>query len=286
VAGLNLLRGFRAAFLQRRLNMENYQSNYERRPLAERRAAEKYAKKLLRTVPALQDPDRPVSLGRALDTGLLKAEDVMAARVYPDAENQWWFEVTLCRDDELGQLRNDTPLARQDQAVAWLEYCIGNIKGAYQLLSELRKLGIDPKRVERLGIRHDSFGVRWVVVPTNEISTRARAFAEEVELKNGPFVDKLVMAFIFLYDMAPKFVAGPLLLAADGNSDVSKEWFDHCLDAASFALKQGVGTIYDLSEEPNSAALRDDLDFGLPTARSSIDQRGEDQCIGGRPMNA
>jgi len=231
-------------------------------------------KKLLRTVPALQDPDPPTSLRGALGTAALKAENVVAARVYPDAENQWWCEVILRRGEGLARMANDTPLPRRDQAVTCLEHYIGSIKGTreHPLVSELRKLGIDPERVEMLRVRHDSFGVRWVTVPTNEISTRASAFAEQVELENGPRVDKLTLAFIFLYEMAPKFVAGPLLLEADSNSDVSKERFDHCLDAAAFALDHGVRTIYDLSEEPNSADLHD-LDYGPPTATVSIDQR-------------
>ena len=112
-----------------------------------------------------------------------------------------------------------------------------------------------------LRIRHDSFGIRWVIVPTNEISTRARAFAEQVELENGPRIDKLMLAFIALHDWAPKFVVGPLLLAADSNSDLSKEHFDNYLKAAAFAMEHGVRTVYDLSEEPNSVDLPEDLDF-------------------------
>jgi hypothetical protein len=246
-------------------------------PRAERRAAQKFAKKLLRTVPALRDPDQPASLRGALDTAALKAENVMAARVYPDTENQWWCEVILRRGDGIALLRNDRPLPRRDQAVTCLEHYIGSIKGAQEhpLVSEFRKLGIDPERVEMLRVRHDSFGVRWVVVPTNEISTRARAFAEQMELLNGPRVDKQMLACIAVYELAPKFVAGPLLLAADSNSETAKEQFEHYLDAAAFALEHGHRTIYDPSEEPNWADVHD-LDFGPPTATISIDQRGED----------
>jgi hypothetical protein len=249
------------------LNMTNYQPNYELLPRAERRAAQKYAKKLLRTVPALRDPDQPVSLRGALDTAALKAENVVAARVYSDTENQWRCEVILRRGDGIALLRNDTPLPRRDQAVTCLEHYIGSIKGTQEhpLVSELRKLGIDPERVEMLRIRHDSFGVRWVIVPTNEISTRAKAWAEEVELLNGPHVNKEFLAFLALYEPAPKFVAGPLLLAADSNSETAKEQFEHYLDAAAFALEHGHRTIYDPSEEPNSTDLYD-LDIGPPTA--------------------
>ena len=207
--------------------MTNYQPNYELLPRPERRAAQKYAKKLLRTVPALRDPDQPVSVRGALDTAALKAENVVAARVFPDNENDWWCEVILRRGDGIALLRNDRPLPKRDQAVTCLEHYIGSIKGTQEhpLVSELRKLGIDPERVEMLRIRHDSFGVRWVIVPTNEISTRARAFAEQVEILNGPRVDKRLMAFIALNEWAPKFVAGPLLLAADSNSETAKEQF-------------------------------------------------------------
>ena len=165
--------------------MTNYQSDYELLPRAERRGAEKYAKKLLRTVPALRDPDQPGSLRGALDIAALKAENVVAARVYPDTENQWWCEVILRRGDGIAQLRNDTPLASRDQATTCLEHYIGSIKGTQEhpLVSEFRKLGIDPERVDTLRVRNDSFGVRWVIVPTNEISTRARAFAEQVVLE-------------------------------------------------------------------------------------------------------
>jgi hypothetical protein len=247
--------------------MKNDQSNYELLPRAERRRAEKYAKKLLETVP-VGDTDEPTSLRGAVGTAFLKAENVMAARVYPDAENQWWCEITLRRGHGLAQVRNDAPLPRREQAVACLEHYISSIKGTQEhpLVSEFRKLGIDPERVEWLRVLHDSFGERWVTLPTNEISTRARAFAEEVERSNGPLVDKLTMAFVFLYEFAPKFLAGPLLLAADSNSDVSKEHFDHCLDAAAFALEHGVRTIYNFRQERNSIDLQNDLDFGPPTS--------------------
>jgi hypothetical protein len=245
-------------------------SHYELLPRAERRAAEKYAKKLLRTVPALRDPDQPVwlrgALGGVTGTAVLKAENVVAARVYPDTGNQWWCEVILRRGDGIALLRNDTPLPRRDHAVTCLEHYIGRIKGAQEhpLVSEFRKLGIDPERDEMLRVRHNSFGVRWVIVPTNEISTRARAFAEQVELENGPRVDKLTVAFIALYELAPKFLAGPRLLEVDSNSETDKDHFDYYLNAAAFALEHGARTIYDPSEEPNSADLHD-LDFGPPT---------------------
>jgi hypothetical protein len=178
--------------------MTNYQSDYELLSRAERRAAQKYAKKLLQTVPALQDPDQPASLRGALGITALKAEHVVAARVFPDAENQWWSEVVLRREDGIVLLQNDRPQQTRDQAVTYLETCIGSIKGAreHPLISEFRKLGVDPERVEVLRVRHDSFGVRWVAVPVNEISTRAGAFAEQVELLNGPLVDKTLVAFI------------------------------------------------------------------------------------------
>ena len=247
--------------------MTNYQPNYELLPRAERRAAQKYAKKLLRTVPALRNPDQPASLRKALDTAALKAENVVAARVYSDTENQRLCEVILRRGDGIALLRNDTPLPRRDQAVTCLEHYIGSIKGTQEhpLVSELRKLGIDPERVEMLRIRHDSFGVRWVIVPMNEISRRAKAFAEQVVRDNGRFVDKLTakltVALIVLHELTPKFVAGPLLLEADGNSETAKELFDYYLDAAAFAWQHGHRTIYQLSEGPNSADLQVDLDF-------------------------
>ena len=141
--------------------MTYYHQHYELLPGAERRAAQKYAKKLLRTVPALRDPGPPVSLRGALATAILKAENLVAARVYPDNEKQWWCEVILRRGDGIALLRNDRPLPRRDQAVTCLEHYIGSIKGAQEhpVVSEVRKLGIDPERVEMLRVRHDSFGV-------------------------------------------------------------------------------------------------------------------------------
>jgi hypothetical protein len=242
--------------------MTNYQPNYELLPRAERRAAQKYAKKLLRTVPALRNPDQPASLRGALDTAALKAENVVAARVYPDTENQWWCEVILRRGDGLMQFTNDTALSAREQAITCLEHYIGSIKGTkeHPVVGEFRKLGVDPERVEMLRVRHDSFGVRWVIVPNNEISTRAKTFAEQIVRDNGLFVDKLTLAFIVLYDSAPEFAAGPLLLAADSDSG---EEFSFYLDAAAFALEHGLRTIYDLSEGPDSSDLQDDLDFRI-----------------------
>ena len=185
----------------------NQSTNYELLPRAERRAAQKYAKKLLQTVPALRDPDQPASLRGALDTAILKAENVMAARVFPDAENQWWCEVIFRRGDGIAQLCNHTPLPSRDQATTCLEHYIGSIKGTkeHPVVSEFRKLGVDPERVEMLRVRHDSFGVRWVTVPNNEISTRAKAFVEQVVRDNGRFVDKLTakltVALIVLHEL-------------------------------------------------------------------------------------
>lgn len=247
--------------------MTNYQPNYELLPRAERRAAQKYAKKLLRTVPASRDPDQPASLRKALDTAALKAENVVAARVYLDPENQWWCEVILRRGDGIARLYNDTPLPSHDEATGCLEHYIGIIKGTQEhpIVSKFRKLGIDLERVEILRVRHDNFGFRWVIVPMNEISRRAKAFAEQVVRDNGRFVDKLTakltVALIVLHELAPKFVAGPLLLEADGNSETAKELFDYYLDAAAFAWQHGHRTIYQLSEGPNSADLQVDLDF-------------------------
>jgi hypothetical protein len=251
-----------------------YQPNYELLPRAERRAAQKFAQKLLRTVPALRDPDQPASPRGALDTSALKAENVVAARVYPDTENQWWCEVILRSRDGIMLIGNDTPLPTRDQAITCLEHHIGSIKGTQEhpVVREFRKLGVDPERVEMLRVRNDSFGARWVIVPDNEISTRAKAFAEQAERDNGPRVDKLTLAFIILYEWAPKFVAGPLLLAAGSNSDMTKEHFSHYLDAAAFALKLGARTIYDLSEGPNSADLQGDLDFYICESGRTTDE--------------
>ena len=261
--------------------MTNYQSNYELLPRAERRAAQKYAKKLLRTVPALRSSDQPIRLRGALAgltrTAALKAENVVAARVYPDTGNQWWCEVILRSGDGIALLRNDTPLPRRDHAVICLEHYIGRIKGSQEHppVSEFRKLGIDPERVDTLRVRHDSFGERWVIVPTNEISTRAKAFAEEVEIENGARVDKLTVAFIALYELAPEFVAGPLLLEVDSNSETAKALFDYYLNAAAFALEHGLRTIYEPGAQPNWDDQHN-LDFGPPTATACIDQSGED----------
>jgi hypothetical protein len=249
------------------IQMTDYQPDYTQLTRAERRRAEKYAKKLLQTVPALQDPDQPVSLRGAVDTAILKAENVMAARVFPDAENQWFCEVILRRGDGLRPARNGMPFPGRDEAVACLEHCIGSIKGTQEhpVVNQFRKLGIDPERIELLRVQHDSFGERWMIVPTTEISTRATAFAEKVELENGPGVDKLAMAFIFLHESAPAFATDPLLLATVSDCEVSKEWFNRCLDAAAFALKYGARTIYNIRKEQKFADLHES-DFGPPAS--------------------
>jgi hypothetical protein len=164
-------------------------------------------------------------------------------------------------------LQNDRPLPRRDQAVTCLEHYIGSIKGTQEhpLVGEFRKLGVDPERVEMLRVRHNSFGARWVIVPNNEVSTRAEAFAKQAESDNGPRVDKLKLALFILYDWAPKFVAGPFLLAADSNSDTAKESFGDYLDAAAFALQHGLQTVYEPGVQPNWADEHD-LDFGPATA--------------------
>ena len=102
-----------------------------------------------------------------------------------------------------------------------------------------------------------------------------RHLPKKSKSKNGARVDKLTVAFIALYELAPEFVAGPLLLEVDSNSETDKALFDYYLNAAAFALEHGLRTIYEPGAQPNWDDQHN-LDFGPPTATACIDQSGED----------
>ena len=68
---------------------------YETLPQQDRRAAEKLAKKLLRTTPAAPRREFSGTVRDALDTAFIKAENVVAALVYDQGNGTWWSDVVF-----------------------------------------------------------------------------------------------------------------------------------------------------------------------------------------------
>ena len=64
-------------------------------PQQDRRAAEKLAKKLLRTTLAAPQREFSGTVRDALDTAFIKAENVVAALVYEQGDGTWWSDVVF-----------------------------------------------------------------------------------------------------------------------------------------------------------------------------------------------
>ena len=138
--------------------------NYKSLSRHDRRAARKLAKELLRTVPAAQEPEEPLSIRGALSTAFMKPENVVGALVYTDGNGHWWGDVVLRKGAKYHVMGtpDEAPLQSVDHALEHLKDLIADIKAMreHPLVQEFRRNGIDPERVELLRVGHEKFGHR------------------------------------------------------------------------------------------------------------------------------
>jgi hypothetical protein len=145
----------------------------------ERRAATKLAKELLRTVPAAQNADEPLSIRGALSTAFMKPENVIGALVYTDLEGNWWGDVALRKGKrkcfQMGS-REEPPLQSCEDALECVKNLIASIKATreHPIVQEFRERGFDPEQIELLRVRHEKFGCRWVLLDEKQICQEPR----------------------------------------------------------------------------------------------------------------
>jgi hypothetical protein len=217
--------------------------NYGTLTRHERRAAKKLAKELLRTVPAAQKPNEPLSIRGALITAFMKPENVIGALVYSDGKGNWWGDVVLKKGEKSFQVgvREESPLQSSEDALECVKDQIATIKGMreHPFVQEVREKGLNPERIEVLRVRHEKFGHRWLLMDDNEIWKGAHAFVEYVEGKFPGVVDKLERARTVILQTAPQFATHPVFLRPAGDNDKSESTILlHC--AAAFLLRNGI----------------------------------------------
>jgi hypothetical protein len=226
--------------LERKLTMLNYKSLSRH----DRRAARKLAKELLRTVPAAQEPEEPLSIRGALSTAFMKPENVVGALVYTDGNGHWWGDVVLGKGGKYHVMGTpeQAPLQSYDHAFGRLKGLIANIKAMrkHPLVEVFREKGFDPERVELLRVRHERFGHRWVLLDDNQISTGAEAFVAYVDDNFPGVVDKLEQARTVVLQTAPQFATDPVFLQLADGQDGQEGAIQLLYCAAAFLLRCGM----------------------------------------------
>ena len=148
--------------------------NYERLSRPERRAAKKLAKKLLRTVPAAEDPVEPKSIRGALTTAFMRPENVFAVLVYTDGNGNWWGDVLLNKGEKCLTIGTPekSPAQSFEDALECVKHLIAHIKATreHPLVQQFREQGFDPERIELLRVQHEQFGARWVFLDDDQIT--------------------------------------------------------------------------------------------------------------------
>src|SRR6516162_2184883 len=99
---------------------------YELLPEKERQAAEKHAKRLLRTTPAAPKREFFGTLRDALDTEYKRTKNVVAVLVYDDGHGTWWSDVVFRKGKH--KLQCGISCTSEQQAIACLESQIAEIK--------------------------------------------------------------------------------------------------------------------------------------------------------------
>jgi hypothetical protein len=225
----------------------------------ERRAATKLAKELVRTVPAAQNADEPLSIRGALSTAFMKPENVIGALVYTDLEGNWWGDVVLRKGKkkcfQMGS-REEPPLQSCEDALECVKNLIASIKATreHPIVQEFRERGFDPEQIELLRVRHEKFGCRWVLLDEKQILSGAKAFAELVEREFGGVVDKLEQARAVILRVAPQFAVDPVFLRPAGGNDEQEGEVQSLHFAAAFLMRNG---ILNVDRDTNSETISD-----------------------------
>ena len=240
---------------------------YDTLSKTERRAARKLANKLLRTVPAANQPAIPGTLRGALSTSYTKPENVIAALVYCDDDGNWWGDIVLRKGDGWIQMGTAArkPLRSRELALQALRQTIAVIKAMHEdpIVQRVRDIGLDPQQIGMLRVHHQAFGCRWVVFEENEIATMADYFAKFLQ-RDGAEHSQLIKAFNvdhreaarwMILDAAPGFATDPQLLLPPDDSEERKRAFDLLYHAAAYLLWRGIQNIDDRDNSCLEAAI-------------------------------
>jgi len=230
---------------------------YELLPQQDRRAAEKLAKRLLRTTPAAPRREFSGTLRDALDTAYKKPKDVVAALVYDDGNDTWWSDVVFRKGKY--KLQYGVSCASEQQALSCLKSQIAEIKATreHRFVADVREMGFEPDAFLWLGVRHKQFGYRYVERYVDEIRLESLEFlrkhgiVESMGEAGMCYAEKMARETVLLY--APDFAVVDVatidpLLQPPAGTDKSKDEIKLWREAASFLLARGVADIDDRDE--------------------------------------
>jgi hypothetical protein len=150
---------------------------YELLPEKDRREAEKSAKRLLRTTPAAPKREFSGTVRDALDTGFMKAKNVVAALVYDAGNGTWWSDIVFRRGKH--NFQRGVSCGSRQQALSCHRTQIAEIKATreHPLVADVRKMGIvDYDDCVWLGVRHKQFGYRYVERYIDKIRSEGQEF--------------------------------------------------------------------------------------------------------------
>jgi hypothetical protein len=212
--------------------------HYDSLPRNERRAAQKLAKKLLRTTPAIQSENIQANTLRGqLLTASMKPKNLLAAFTYGDGKGNWWADVVLRKGQGITQfgVAEDHPRHSEKEALEGLKSLIAGIKGAHEhpIVAAMRKDGLDPEAIELLRV-----GDRYFLRSRKDtaLALESESFRENDELDdNAEKFDIQELASVIVLQYAAKsddqqFLQPPLD-SADGAMVRA---------AASFLITQGI----------------------------------------------
>ena len=226
---------------------------YETLPQQDRRAAEKLAKKLLRTTPAAPRREFSGTVRDALDTAFIKAENVVAALVYEQGNGTWWSDVVFRKGKY--KLQQGVPCGSKQQALSCLKSQIAEIKATreHPLVADFRSRGIEFEAFLWLGVRHKEFGYKYVQCHIDEIRSEALKFlgrhriVEIMGEAGKPYAEKMARETVLRY--APDFASDDVLLEPPAGTDKSEDAIKSWREAASFLLARGFTDIDDRDDE-------------------------------------
>lgn len=218
--------------------------NYELLPRPERRAAQKFAKQLLRRVPPAKDAPIFTSPRGALSTAFVKPENVIAALIYSDGDGNWWSDAVLRKGNDIVQMgtNGEMPMKSADEAIEGIKNVFATIKAMREspFVQIIRDLGFDPLRVEFLRIQDKDFGCQWLPLDETQTEPRANAFATFAKAQDSQSIDALELARSIILREAPKYVTDSDLLLPNKWTDETEKSYSFLLNAAAFASANGV----------------------------------------------
>ena len=241
---------------------------YETLPQKDRRAAEKLAKKLLRTTPAAPQREFSGTVRDALDTGFIKAENVVAALVYDQGNGTWWSDVVFRKGKY--KLQFGIACRSEQQALSCLKSQIAEIKATreHPLVADFRSRGVEFDAFLWLGVRHKQFGHKYVQCHIDEIRSEALKFLGRhriVEIMGEAYAEKMARETVLLY--APDFASEDVLLEPPAGTDKSEDAIESWREAASFLLARGFTDIDDRDDETD---VIDERNLGIPDEVANV----------------